>query len=173
MIARQILKQRGIPYLSLDSIVMGFTNGMPQCGIHDKLFPDEIAERLSPFLEAMCDNMLWAGEDYVIEGEAILPGLARALLDRRPDDIKVCFLGYTEIKVEDKVKETKAYRTGDRDWLMNESDETIHRHLQNMIDYSHKVKEMCASHDVPYFDTSSDFVGGIERATRYLLSVPK
>ena len=170
MIVRSILKQRGIAYLSLDWIVMGFTNGMPECEIHDKLFPDEIATRLRKFLEAMCENMLWTGEDYVIEGEAILPESAKSILDGNSGRAIACFLGYSDIKVEEKVKETKTYSTGDRDWLMNESDETIHQHIENMVEYSRKLKGQCSQHDVPYFDTSANFMTAIEQATEYLFS---
>ncbi len=170
MIAKKILKQSGIPYLSLDWIVMGFTNGMPQCGIHDKLFPDEIAEQLWKFLQAMCENMLWEGEDYVIEGEAILPELTRTLMDDNPKKVKACFLGYAHVTVAEKVKETKVFSVGKRDWLTNESDETIHRHIENMVQYSRKVKSQCAKHNVRYFDTSTNFISTIDRATQYLLN---
>lgn len=170
MIARQIFKQRGIPYVSLDWIVMGFTNGMPQCGIHEKLFPGEIAERLSNFLKAMCDGMLWTGEDIVIEGEAILPEVARDLLDSNPGRIKACFLGYADIEVEEKVKEAKVHQTDERDWLLKEPDEVIHRHIKNMVEYSRKVKLECAKHNVQYFDTSTDFMSELERAMQFLLT---
>ena len=149
---------------------MGFTNGMPQCGIHDKLFPDEIAEHLRNFLAAMCENMLWTGGDYVIEGEAMLPESVRILLDNNPQEVKACFLGYADITVEQKVRETTDYSAGERDWLMNESDEAIHRHIENMVEYSRKVKEQCTKHRVRYFDTSADFLPALEQATQYLLA---
>ena len=169
MIAKKILKKRGIPYLSLDWIVMGFTNGMPQCGIHDKLFPDEIADRMRDFLEAMCESMLWTEVDHVIEGEAILPESARTLLDKNPEKVKAGFVGYADIEVEEKVREVKAYSVGKCDWLMNESQENIHRHIENMVEYSRKVREQCAKRNVNYFDTSTDFLKTVDRATQYLL----
>ena len=49
MIAEKILSRKNLPYMSLDWLVMGFTNGMPECGIHDLLFPDEIAKKLWGF----------------------------------------------------------------------------------------------------------------------------
>jgi hypothetical protein len=149
---------------------MGFTNGMPDNGIHDKLFPDEIAEKLWPFLKAMCDNMLWSEIDYVIEGEAILPSLVRELLDEYPGRIKICFLGYTEIEVDKKVSETKNYSDGRLDWLMNESEEHIEDHIKNMIAHSRKIKSECEQHAVRYFDTSTDFADALEEATQYLLN---
>jgi hypothetical protein len=52
------LQQAKTPYISLDWLVMGFTNGIPKYGIHDKLFPNEIAVKFWSFLEAMCENMI-------------------------------------------------------------------------------------------------------------------
>ncbi len=171
MIAKKILQQKGIPYLSLDWIVMGFTKGMPQCGIHDKLFPDEIAVRMREFVEAMCESMIWTEVDHVVEGEAILPETARTLLDENAENVKACFLGYADIEVEEKVREAKAYNDGKRDWLIHESDEAIQRHIENMVEYSRQVRMQCAIHNVRYFDTSTDFMKTVDLATQYLLTV--
>ena len=73
IIAQKFMQKRGIPYLSLDWLVMGFTNGIPEYGIHDKLWPDEIAERLWDYLKAMLESIIWSESDIVIEGEALLP----------------------------------------------------------------------------------------------------
>ena len=128
IIANNIFKQRQIPYLSLDWLVMGFTNGIPEYGIHDRLFPNEIADRIWGFLKAMCENMLWSDIDYVIEGEAILPELVRELLDGYPEKIKICFLGYTDVDTDAKLREIRTYSDGKDDWLVNEPDDFIYDH---------------------------------------------
>ena len=168
MIAKEIQRDKGISYLSLDWIVMGFTNGMPESGIHDKLFPDEIAIRIRFFVEAMFESMIWVREHQVIEGEAILPECARVLVDRHPGFVKAIFLGFTDVDVARKVAEVKEHSEGERDWLTKESDEYIKDHIENMVAYSQKVRKQCALHDMPYFDTSSDFLGTLETATNFL-----
>ena len=80
LVAKKIMQQYEIPYLSLDWLVMGFTNGIPEYGIHDKLWPNEIAEKFWDFLKAMLENMIWSETDYIIEGEAVLPELINDLL---------------------------------------------------------------------------------------------
>ncbi|MHC5182780.1 MAG: hypothetical protein ACYSPI_00655, partial [Planctomycetota bacterium] len=35
LIAEKLMEEKQIPYMSLDWLMMGFTNGMPQLGIHD------------------------------------------------------------------------------------------------------------------------------------------
>lgn len=169
MIAEKILEQKHLPYMSLDWLVMGFTNGMPECGIHDQLFPDDIAERLSEFLRAMCESMLWQETDCVIEGEAILPELISELLNKYPDKIKICFLGYTDISADEKAASIKKYSTGATDWLSKKPDEYIYDHINNMVRHSRRIKSGCEKYHMSYFDTSEDFIGTIDRAVAYLL----
>ena len=89
MIAEKIAAQKSISYFSLDWLVMGFTNGIPEYGIHDLLFPDDIAKRSWSFLKAMLESMLWSEVDYIIEGEAMLPELVIELLQKHPSNIKI------------------------------------------------------------------------------------
>jgi len=169
LIARKILADKQIPYLSLDWLMMGFNDGIPEYGIHHLLWPNEIAEKMGPFLLGMIDSMLIDGMDYVIEGEAMLPQLAADLVDKHPDRIKVVFVGYTEINVKDKVALVKKHSDGENDWLTNESDVYIRDHIENMIAYSKMIKIECEKHGLSYFDTSDDFWGAIETATDFLV----
>jgi hypothetical protein len=123
--------------------MMGFNDGIPEYGIHHLLWPNEIAEKMWPFLLGMIDSMLVDGMDYVIEGEAVLPQLVADLVEKHPDKIKVVFLGYTEINVEDKVALIKEHRKSVNDWLTSESDDYIRDHIGNMIAYSKMIKNGC------------------------------
>ena len=169
LIAKKLLTKKGLTYLSLDWLVMGFTNGIPQYGIHDKLMPDEIAERAWPFLKAMIESMIYVGTDCVIEGEALLPEILVELRDRYPDELKICFLGFTKIAVAEKVRELKSYKTNGNDWLLEEPDAYIQDHIQNMIAYSKRIKGSCIKNQIAYFDTSEDLPGVCTKAIRYLL----
>lgn len=160
-VAKAFLKSTGIPYMSVDVIMMGFTNGLPEYGIHDKLWPNEIAEKMWPFLLAMCESMLWAQDDFVLEGEAFLPELVRKLIDKHPAKIKAAFMGYAEAIPAEKVRDVKRFSSGDNDWLVNEPDDYIESHIKNMVGYSEMIREECAKHNVAYFDTSTEFEGSV------------
>lgn len=170
LIAKKMMKQCEIPYLSLDWIVMGFTNGIPEYGLHDKLWPNEIAEKFWNFLKAMFENMIWTETDYIIEGEAVLPELIDELLKKYPDRIKVCFVGYTDIDISKKIKDVYNYSDEKNDWLTNESDDYIERHISNMIEYSKRVKKSSEKYGVRYFDTSRNFTQVLDDAIEYLLN---
>jgi len=173
LIARKLLADRQIPYLSLDWLMMGFNDGIPEYGIHHLLWPNEIAEKMGPFLQGMIDCMLVDGMDYVIEGEAMLPRLVADLVEKNPDKINAVFLGYTEIAVKDKVALVKKHGGGENDWLTKESDEYVRDHIGNMIAYSKSIKNGCERHGLSYFDTSDDFLGAIEAATDFLVGLTR
>lgn len=170
IIAKKLSAQKGISYFSIDWLIMGFSNGMKESGIHHLLFPDEIAERSWKFLEAMFESMIWGGEDYIIEGEAILPELITELLNKHPDDVKICFVGYTDVNIDEKVKDIKKFSFGEKDWLIEKSDAYIRDHIENMVAHSIKIKKSCDENHLPYFDTSQNFNKGIEGAMEYLLN---
>ncbi|MFT5098615.1 MAG: hypothetical protein ACI9HY_000724 [Planctomycetaceae bacterium] len=169
LIAKEIMKRTAIPYMSLDWLVMGFTNGIPEYGIHDKLWPNEIAEKFWPFLNAMCKNMLWTEVDYILEGEAVLPKLISDLLKNHPDKVRICFVGYADVNAEDKVRDVKQYSEGKGDWLISEPDDVINSHIENMIGYSKLIKNECADNSLAYVDTSNKFEESLENAVELLL----
>lgn len=169
IIAKKILKQRNIAYMSTDWLMMGFTNGVPEFGIHDRLFPDEIAKKIWSFLKATCESVLCSEVDYVIEGEAILPELVQELLDVHPDKVRICFIGYTDVNPIEKARDIKTCSDGRDDWLLKESDDYLYDHIKNMTTHSRNIKADCEKYGMDYFDTSSDFMGTIEQAMTYLL----
>ena len=168
-IAAAILARRGIPYLSLDWLMMGFTNGIPEFGIHDKLFPDEIAERIWRFLNAMCESIIWTRTDCVIEGEALLPRHLEDLSREHPGEIRACFLGYSRIDVDRKARDVRRHSTGRGDWLIEQTDQEICQHILNMIAFSRKIEKACEQSNFRYFDTAEDFAGTVAEATSHLL----
>jgi len=149
--------------------MMGFNDGIPEYGIHHLLWPNEIAEKMMPFLLGMIGSMLGDEMDYVIEGEAMIPQLVAALVEKHPEKIRAVFLGYTDINVKDKVALVKQHGDGGNDWLNKESDEYIRDHIENMIAHSKMIKNGCEKHGLSYYDTSEDFSGAIEAATDFLV----
>ncbi|MCE2612781.1 hypothetical protein LVD13_07340 [Flavobacteriaceae bacterium D16] len=172
IVAKKLMLQINIPYLSLDWLVMGFTNGIPEYGIHDKLWPDEIAEKVWDYLEAMLESMIWSGADVIIEGEAILPELISRFSKKHPKLIKICYVGYSNISIEQKVKEIYQYSKGKNDWLTKESKAYIEDHTANMITYSKRIEKACKKYGLHYFDTSDNFTETLDKVIAYLLKNP-
>jgi 2-phosphoglycerate kinase len=169
LIARKILADKRIPYLSLDWLMMGFNDGIPEYGIHHLLWPNEIAEKMWPFLQGIIDSMLVEEMDYVIEGEAMLPQLVADIVKKHPDAVRAIFVGYTDINVNDKIALVKRHNIGENDWLTSKPDEFIRDHIENMVAYSRMIRSECEKHGLSYVDTSEDFKGSIEAATDSLV----
>ncbi len=168
IIAKRLAARKGIPYLSLDWLMMGFTNGIPEYGIHDKLFPDDIAQRLWSFLKAMLESMIGVETHCVVEGEAVLPELIIELLKEYPDHMRICFLGYTHVNVDKKLKEIRKFSNEKKDWLKDESDTYIRDHVKNMMAHSRMIKTSCKKYDLRYFDTSEKFMETIDDVLIFL-----
>lgn len=172
LLAKKILAEKGISYLSLDWLVMGFTNGIPEYGLHDKLFPDEIAKRAWQFLKAMLESMIYTEVDCIVEGEALLPELLVELKNKYPTKLRICFVGYTEVTIDEKVNDIKRMNHGKNDWLVGESDNYIRDHVKNMIAHSKLIQQSCKETGMTYFDTSKHFMNTLQDACDYLVPTP-
>jgi len=170
IVAKKISEQIGLPYFSIDWLVMGFGNGIPDYGIHHMLMPDVIAKHIWSFLRAMFEAIILNGESCVIDGEALLPELVIELLNKFPNDIKIVFLGYAEISLNDKVKQVKQYAQSNKDWISDKSDEYIRDHLKNMLPHGQEIKKSCKEYNIKYFDTSINFEITIEDIVEYMLT---
>ncbi len=163
------MQRRVIPLVSLDWLVMGFTNGIPEYGIHDKLWPDEIAERLWDYLKAILESIIWSDSDIIIEGEAVLPELIIDFQKKHTRCMRVCFLGYAHVSVLQKVKEVYEYHQDKKDWLTQESKQYVEDHIHNMVEYSKRIEKTCRHYGISYFDTSKNFKQALDQAMEYLL----
>ena len=166
--AQRLLEESNIPYLPIDSLVMGFTNGMPESGIHDELWPDEIATRIWEFLKAVCENMIASDTDYLLEGEAFLPEYVQELLKKYPGKVRSCFLGFSKTTLEDKISKVKKHPQIGNDWLNAQPDCFIANHIKNMIGYSLRIENECKVNNIRYFDSSDNFIKTIDNVTEYL-----
>jgi uncharacterized protein with ParB-like and HNH nuclease domain len=170
LLAKRLLQEHKLAYLSLDWLMMGFNDGIPEYGIHHKLWPNEIAKKMWPFLEAILSSLLLEDIDYVIEGEAMLPELLTVFIKKHPKKVRVVFVGYADIKVTDKVDQVKQFTSAEFDWLIELSDQYITDHIGNMVQYSKTIQNSCKQYNLAYFDTSADFLSGIEKAKQHLLA---
>ena len=162
ILAKRLANLLRLPYLSTDSLMMGFMNGVPEMGVHDKMWPDEIAVKMWPFISAMVENMIYNHQDYIIEGEALLPSYIKQLMDKHPQRIKSCFVGYAHADINQKISEVKNHPNHDNDWLLSLSDDEIYSHINNMAGFSQKIKLECGEVGIEYFTSSNDFERFIE-----------
>jgi hypothetical protein len=170
ILVRRLLVERQISYFSLDVLKMGLARGVPEYEINPDAGALVVGERLWPLVREMSFSLLAEGVDYAIEGE-LLPKHVAALRHAYPAQIRACFLGYTAITPEQKLHEIRAHAGHPNDWPSDYSDPELLHIITEMIEFSHYLKEECATVHLRYFDTSHQFIATLDRVVAYLSEV--
>ena len=82
--------------------------------------------------------------------------------------MRAAFLGYAEIGAEQKLRHIRAFGGGPNDWVSGLSDERALRIASTDVEFSRRLREECAAHGLPYFDTSHGFARALDAAFRHL-----
>jgi hypothetical protein len=165
ILARRLVADMRMPYLSLDVLKMGLTRGVPEYDIDAGAI--RVAERLWPFVREMCMSLLVDQVDYALEGE-LLPKHVGALRQAHPSQIKACFLGYATITPEQKLREIRMHGGHPNDWSISYDDQTLLNIIAREIAFSRYLMAECAAYHLPYFDTSRDFVQTLDQVAAYV-----
>jgi hypothetical protein len=167
ILTRRLLAERGLPFLSLDVLKMGLARGMPECVLDPDAGGMQVAQRLWPLVREMSRNLLMEGLDYVFEGE-ILPKHVAALRQEYPAQIQACFLGYTTIAPDQKLSEIRVHAGHPNDWPQEYSDDALLAVIKREISFSQYLQAECALHQLPYFDTSDQFLPTLDAVVAYV-----
>jgi len=168
IVARQLLAKAGVPYFSLDFLLMGMALGLPQAGIDPEAPSDEIARRMWPVVRALSVNILEIGMDYLIEGDSVLPAQVQELALSFPGQVRPCFIGYPSVDAAAKVEAMRSHSALPNDWIGIYSPERILAFIQSMIRLSQEFQAQCSQTGIPFFDVSQDFTPTIEVVVAYL-----
>jgi len=170
IIARRFLHETEIPYLSLDILMMGLAKGFPEHKI-DPEDPDHLnPERMWPVVRNMSRNIIEAGLEYLIEGVSILPEHVKELLEFHPTNIRACFIGYTRVTPEDKLRSIRQYFNFPNNWSKGHSDHQLLDLINNEIKHSVRLQNDCSRYNITYFDQSVDFMRTVDAVVNYLKS---
>jgi hypothetical protein len=170
IVTKRLLEEHNLPFLPVDSVMIGFMHGVKDSGVHDKMWPDEIAVKLWPFLKTFIISLIHSNMAYVLDGEAFLPGDVAQLMMEYPNQIRAVFMGYTDVSTHDKLMDIKIFKS-ENDWFNKEDDSYIIDHIQNMLLYSAKIKNECKKYNMNYVDTSHQFDDKINEVINQLLYI--
>jgi hypothetical protein len=170
-LARKLLMQHYIPYFSVDMLMMGFVQGMPEFRL-DPDAPEVVrAEQLWPLLKQIAVSILeeeHTHPTYLLEGDELLPRHVSELAQGYPGKVRACFMGYTNISPEEKLQ---AVRRREADWMQSYTDEQVLAFLAGAVDFSHYLRQECTTYSLPYIDASADMCQAIETACNSLLTL--
>jgi len=170
MLSKKLVSEKQIPYISTDRIISMLQRGIPDVGINhnQKIIPKSI--KLWPFIKPFCKSLIKHEPHYLVEGDSLLPKFITELIDTYKKGVKVCFVGYTSISIENKLKEIRKFGGQKGDWTLELTDEKILRGIKDMISYSKYLKSECNKYNIKYFDVSINFPKKMDDIFNYLTS---
>lgn len=165
----KIIAEKGCIGLSTDLITQMLDVGMPELDINFKIAPNLRASRLSPLIKGICtyhtDKI-----DLVIEGEAITPENYSQFHEYSNGHLKMICIGTSKLSVEEKARNIRNFPSYN-EWTHELNDQEILDLAKELITNSQKIEKNCKKYNIPYFDTSNNFLKTIEEARQYLLEI--
>lgn len=169
LLSRRAVVEKQIPYFPLDALLGSLVHGAPEMGMrYEDSFTDR-SNKLWPITKNMVKMFLDEENNYLIEGDSILPAQINELIVEGKS-VRCCFLGFAELTKDEKLALVRKYHQGGVDWTKSISDEEMLPMIDEMIQFSKYLKEECAKYGIEYFDISHDFEGVRDEAFQYLFS---
>lgn len=168
ILAQRMLEEHKVAYFPTDILMMGLARAMPELGLNPSDPACIRAPIMWPILRAMATTFLENRQDYLLEGDVLLPSHVVELRARFGAAVKSCFIGYETADSPAKVGDIRRHAEGKQDWT-NECDDA---HLLRIVDefksLSAQLRIECAQFELAYFDGSADLFAAIEKAAAYL-----
>jgi hypothetical protein len=168
LLAQRLLRQRQIPYFSVDYLTSGLARGAATQNVRHEQSNRDRGERIWPVLSGVLRNIVEVEPHYLVEGGALLPEKVVEFSSRYPGAIRACFLGYAHSTAEAKCASIRATPAPINDWVAKMSCEELVRLVSEMGEFSAYLEKECARLHIPYFDGSADFNNALNAAQLYL-----
>ncbi|MDB5188406.1 MAG: hypothetical protein JWM92_4 [Candidatus Nomurabacteria bacterium] len=168
LLAQRMLVENQVPFFPLDALIGTLTFAAPEFDINHDLSFKIKSEKVWRFTEHLFNHFLYEEENYLVEGDCILPEQVVEFKKTHDKEIRCCFIGYTKLSAEEKLNFVRTYNRGDTDWTNEQTDEALLEMIEKMIEYSMFLQEECAKHGIMFFDVSDDFSTVQDEAFEYL-----
>jgi 2-phosphoglycerate kinase len=167
-IKKLFLERHRIPGITTDLLRESFEYGIPEFGIKDGMENMQKSELLWPYLKGTILARDEFSDDLLIEGTNFLPKYLAQFINK--ENLKICFIGYCNIAVQEKFKNIRNNFSYDDEWTMDLTDEELLNEIKSFIEMSKYYKAECEQYNIKFFDTSLDFNSEIENVIKYMLS---
>ncbi len=167
-LALRLLEQRSIPYLSIDTLIMGL-RGAGYREYSDGRDDIDIAKHLVKILSPMIENILYCGVPYALEGVHMRPAFIRKMIKMAPQSVAGCVLGYPDLSLNQKLADMHKYPSLANDWLSAKKPEQQRRHLTRHLEISVIDRSEAKIANVAYFNTGINFDESLDEALDYLI----
>jgi len=170
-LSKILFDKHHINTLSTDLIREGFIYGVPDFGIlnDEARQSDEVkSEILWPYFKGLLKAREFFNDDLVIEGTNFEPKYLSEF--RSKTNIRICFLGFTEVEIDEKFRQIRAHEQfDDNDWTSEMSDKELKELVVYLKQKSIYYKNECLKYEMRFIDTSENFDEAISTAANFLL----
>lgn len=161
-LAKKLLERKSISYVPTDVLLHMVNETQSELSLTKPY--SEIPEKFLPYLTNLIKHLQSTVRDFTIEGDAFWPEQVIEL--QRQFEIRVCFLGFSQITLE----QIKKY-VGENDWINQTSEDEQSKLPQWIMETSERLKKECTKHVLSYVDMAEGvYEQNIEKAYTYLTS---
>jgi hypothetical protein len=172
ILARRICRGGRVTHFSIDKLIAGLAATAPELGLKIRDPARKRAEILWPVLRLIAGQASRAGEDFLLEGDALLPGRVAEFISSRSLAAKACFIGYAHANPKAKLRAIRRYAADRNDWTHKLDDAALLKLIGELRDFSESLRGECRLHGVPYFDASDRFASRLHDAEAYFQLPP-
>ena len=153
LISKEIQSRYNISIFSTDYIMMMLHHGNNDSNLDINASDTTVAKKLEPFIYGMIKTMNENNETYLIEGVHFNPDFSKRLLEDFKDKIKILYIGYKNISLENKMKEINKYKNiMNNPWLFDHQGQPMEKIVAYMIKESKRIYNECSKYNLTYID---------------------
>lgn len=167
-IQKLMLEKFNIPGISTDLLREGLIIGVPDFRLEKEGNDFKRAEILWPYFKGILTAREYFEDSLLIEGTNFLPEYLSEF--KNNPNMRICFLGYSNIKAEDKLIQLRNNRSPNDNWTDELTDKELLENIQEWIKDSEFLEKECKKYKIEYFDTSANFELEIDRAIEFLIT---
>lgn len=171
IVRKKLLSKYRISGIGTDSIRYMLSHSLQDSGIDHNNGPQINGPLMWPFIDNLIKDLsVYAAEDYVIEGDILLPEYLKKY--RNSSDIKACYIGFPSISISQKIENILNSRK-EGDWTKEYSEKELRKFVKWGIRESRKYQIECKKYGIIFYDLSEDFENRINDIVEDLVNTDK
>lgn len=153
LVSNEILKQHQISVFSTDYIMMMLARGNVDLNVDIYASDSTVSKTIEPYVYGLIKTMIENKDTHLIEGVHFNTDFCRKLLDEYPQHIRIVYLGYKDIPLQDKIEEFYKHKDSmNNPWLFDFPGQTVEEITEYMIDESKRVYKECIERHLHYIE---------------------
>jgi hypothetical protein len=170
ILARRMLAEHGLSCVSIDALIANLVREEPALGLRVSDPAPKRIEVMWPILRKIAGDAARNGDEFLLEGDVLLPEHAMELGHGAHTGIKACFIGYADVDPAKKLLAIRQYAEGRPDWTHELDDSRLLNLIGEFRAFSEYLRHECCHYKIPYFDGSRCFAAALRDSKAFLKS---